>query len=125
MNLDFLPFGLWGVVLAGAISLVVGGLLFGAVHAWGCRHGWLPAREIGWTWLVTMLVTASADIWHLFYMGIVPMQSPVVIQRVLSAIHDPDNLGVRVVCEFIGASAGVMLGWLLWTGGGRKRRPQG
>ena len=49
-------------------------------------------------------------------MGIVPMQSPVTIRRILADIHDPDFLGMRVVCEIIGALLGSVLGWLLWTG---------
>lgn len=116
MNLAFLPFGPMGVFLSALISLVAGVILLGLVHAWGRGHGWSHAGEIGWAWLLTMLVTASADTWHLLYLGAVPMQSPVTIERVLATIHDPDSLGTRVVCEFIGASAGVMLGWLLWTG---------
>lgn len=122
MNLAFLPFGPWGVVFAALISLVAGVLMLGLVHAWGRRHNWTHAGEIGWAWLATMLVTASADTWHLLYMGIVPLQSPATIARILAPIHDPDTLGVRVVCEFIGASAGVMLGWLLWAGAWRHAR---
>jgi hypothetical protein len=125
MNLAFLPFGVWVVVFAALISLVVGALLLGLAHAWGSRHGWTHSAEVGWTWLLTMLVTASADTWHLLYLGIVPLQSPVTIARVLAPIHDPDTLGVRVVCEFVGASAGVMLGWLVWTGSWRHNRTGG
>lgn len=116
MNLFFLPFGPLGVLLAALFSLLAGVLLTGLVHAWGRRHGWNHAREIAWAWLVAILITAGTDTWHLLYMGVVPMQSPVSIARVLAKIHDPDTLGVRVVCEFIGVSAGVMLGWLMWTG---------
>lgn len=122
MNLAFLPYGPWGVVCAAMISLVAGVLLFGLVHAWGKREGWSHALTIGWAWLATMLLTASVDVWHLLYLGIVPLESPVTIARVLAPIHDPDTLGVRVVCEFIGASAGVMLGWLAWTGAWRHAR---
>ncbi len=122
MNLAFLPYGPWGVVLAALISFVAGVLVLGPVHAWGRRHHWSHAAEIGWAWLATMLITASVDVWHLLYMGVVPMESPVTIARVLAPIHDPDTLGMRVVCEFIGASAGVMLGWLVWTGSWRKTR---
>ncbi len=116
MNLAFLPFGPWGVVLAAVISTVVGMLLIGLTRLWGRRHGWTHAHEIAWAWLITVIVTAGVDSWHLLYMGVTPMQSPVTIARVLSAIHDPDTLGVRVVCEFIGACVGVILGWLLWSG---------
>ncbi|HEX7342525.1 MAG TPA: hypothetical protein VF269_09670 [Rhodanobacteraceae bacterium] len=122
MNLSFLPLGPLGVLCAALISLVVGFVLLGLVHAWGSRHRWSHAAEIGWAWLATMLASASVDIWHLFYMGMVPLESPVIIARVLAPIHDPATLGVRVVCEFIGAAAGVMLGWLAWTGAWGKYR---
>lgn len=122
MNLAFLPYGTWGVVCAALISLVAGVLLLGVVHVLGKRQHWSHAAEIGWAWLATMVLTAGADTWHLLYLGIVPLESPVTIARVLAPIHDPDTLGVRVVCEFIGASAGVMLGWLLWTGAWRHVR---
>ncbi|HET7269104.1 MAG TPA: hypothetical protein VFJ15_13450 [Oleiagrimonas sp.] len=125
MNLSFLPFGPLGVLLAALISLVAGVLALGLFHAWGRRHHWTHAGEIGWAWLVTMAATASIDVWHLLHLGMVPMQSPVVIARVLDTIHDPEMLGTRVVCEFIGAAAGVMLGWLVWTGAWRaSRRPE-
>src|SRR5690625_49241 len=119
MNLPFLPFGPLGVLFAALISLVVGVLALGLFHAWGQRRGWTHAAEIGWAWLATMAATASIDTWNLLHLGVVPMQSPVVIQRMLDAIHDPATLGTRVVCEFIGTAAGVMLGWLIWTGAWR------
>ncbi|HET6588361.1 MAG TPA: hypothetical protein VFG67_11410 [Oleiagrimonas sp.] len=122
MNLSFLPFGTLGVLFSALISLVAGVLLLGLVHVLGKRQHWSHAAEIGWAWLATMVLTAGADTWHLLYLGIVPLESPVTIARVLAPIHDPDTLGVRVVCEFIGASAGVMLGWLLWTGAWRHLR---
>ncbi len=122
MNLPFLPFGPWGVVCAALISLVAGILLLGLTHAWGRRNGWSQGGEIGRAWLATVVLTAGVDTWHLLYMGIVPLESPVVIARVLAPIHDPDTLGMRVVCEFIGACAGVMLGWLVWTGSWRHAR---
>ena len=39
------------------------------------------------------------------------IESPFVIERTLGDIHDPAYLGTRVVFEFCGAVAGVMLGW--------------
>lgn len=125
MNLSFLPLGPLGVLLAALISLVVGVLALGVLHAWGRRHRWTHAGEIGWAWLVTMALTASIDAWHLLHLGMVPMQSPATIACVLETIHDPGMLGTRVVCEFIGAAAGVMLGWLLWTGAWRATHQAG
>jgi hypothetical protein len=41
------------------------------------------------------------------------LESPFVIERTLGEIYDPAFLGTRVVFEFCGAVAGVMLGWYL------------
>lgn len=105
-----------GALAAGAFSLLVGALLLGLVHLFGRRHAWSHAQEIGWAFIATLLASASEDSWNLMYMGIVPMQSPATIGRILADIHDPDYLGIRVVCEIIGAMLGVMLGWAVWTG---------
>ncbi|HEX7339431.1 MAG TPA: hypothetical protein VF271_05800 [Rhodanobacteraceae bacterium] len=120
MNFAFLPYGPLGVALDALISLAAGIILFGPFHWWGRREHWSHARTIGWTWVATMLATASIDSWNLFYMGVVSMQSPVTAARVIDSIHDADTLGMRVTCEFIGACAGVMIGWLLWTRAWRK-----
>lgn len=116
MNFGFLHLGIAGALEAGAISLLVGVVLHGLAHALGRRNGRSHAGEIGWSFVATLLASASVDMWNLLYMGIVPLDSPVVIRRILSTIHDPDTLGVRVICEIAGAALGVMLGWLLWTG---------
>ncbi|MDA3912679.1 hypothetical protein [Oleiagrimonas sp.] len=122
MNLSFLGMGMVGVWEAALIALVAGLVLYGLLHALiGKRAEWTAAREIGWAFLATLVTACGADLWHLVYMGIVPMESPVTIQRILSGIHDPDYLGTRVVFEIVAASFGVMLGWLLfgWRPGGR------
>jgi hypothetical protein len=122
MNFGFLHFGMAGALEAGAISLLVGVALHGLLHAIGRRNDWSHASEIGWAFVATLLASASVDMWNLLYMGIVPLDSPVTVRRILSTIHDPDTLGVRVVCEIAGAALGVMLGWLLWTGAWRAHR---
>jgi hypothetical protein len=122
MNFGFLHFGMAGALEAGAISLLVGVALHGLLHAIGRRNGWSHAGEIGWAFVATLLASASVDMWNLLYKGIVPLDSPVTVRRILSTIHDPDTLGVRVVCEIAGAALGVMLGWLLWTGAWRAHR---
>jgi hypothetical protein len=122
MNLDILDMGMTGVWEAALIALLAGFVLYALLHGLiGRRAGWSPAREIGWAFLATLAIACGADIWNLVYMGIVPMESPVTIRRVLSGIHDPDYLGTRVVFEIVAASFGVMLGWLLfgWRPGGR------
>lgn len=121
MNLGFLPIGMAGVFLAGIIALVVGIILYSLIEL-GWRQPLSHGGKIAWAWLFAVILGAGLDTWHLLYIGVTPMQSPVTIARVLSRIHDPDHLGIRVIGEFAGASAGVMLGWLLWSGHWRRPR---
>lgn len=108
--------GMPGAFAAGLLSLLAGLILYWPVHAMGRQLGWTPAGNIARTFLLTALATASVDIWNLFYLGIVPMQSPVTLARVLATIHDPDYLGKRVVLEITGAALGAVVGWLIGSG---------
>jgi hypothetical protein len=125
MGLGFLSTGWAGVWQAGAIALVVGALLSLLAHACAPRLGWRQGSAIGVALLSTFVLAAGVDTWHLFYIAIVRLESPFVIQRTLNAIHDPGTLGLRVLFEFAGGVAGVMLGWYLAThlprGSGRRR----
>lgn len=124
MNLDFLHMGMAGVLEAALIALLVGVVAQTLVRlVLSRRLGWSHAHEIGWAYLVALLAGCGVDLWHLFYMFIVPMQSPVSIQRVLSDIHDPDYLSTRVFAEMVAAGLGVLLGWWLSGGHGRRRTP--
>ncbi len=121
MNLDVLGMGMAGVWEAAALALLVGVLAQLLVHALLTRRmGWTHGHEIGWACLLALVVGCGADLWHLFYMFIVPMQSPVSIRRVLSGIHDPDFLSTRVFAEVTAAITGVLLGW--WACAVRARR---
>jgi len=106
-----LSFGMPGVLEAAAIALAVGLVVALIAHGIGRASGWKPGTEIGVALVVTLVVAAGVDAWDLFYLSIVRLESPYVIMRTLEAIHDPDFLGTRVVFEFAGAVAGVMLGW--------------
>lgn len=122
MNLTFLGYGMPGVLEAGLIALVVGLVVYGLVHGLLRRRlHWSDAHEIGWSWLVAVAIGAGADTWQLFYMSVIPLQSPVTIRRVLAGIHDPDYLSIRVFTEVAAVSLGVMLGW--WIA--RLRRARG
>lgn len=114
MNLSFLGYGMTGVAEAALIALLAGLVAQLLVHRllWR-RMRWSDAHEIGWSWLLGVAAGAGADTWQLFYMSVIPMQSPVTIRRVLAGIHDPDFLGMRVFAEMAGVSLGVMLGWWL------------
>lgn len=121
MNLSFLDMGMLGAFEAGGLALLIGFLAHGLWHAFGRREGWSHAKEIGWAYLTALVIGAGADLWHLLYLGIVPLDAVVSIQRSLAGIHDPDYLSERVFIEIVAAGLGVMLGWLVWTDVLRRR----
>ncbi len=53
--------------------------------------------------------------WHLVYTSVVRLESPLYARVALAKIHDPNELGSRVVLEVAGAIAGVLLGWRLFS----------
>ncbi|MEZ0469928.1 hypothetical protein [Luteimonas salinilitoris] len=111
MNLP-LHLGWLGALEAGLIALAIGVLLYGVFHALGERFGWNPGHAIGWACLSATAVAAGIDIWNLFYLGVVRLESPVYARIALSKIHDADGLGTRVVMEILGALTGVALAWM-------------
>ena len=113
MGFMWLSPGITGAFEAGAIAFLVGTFLCAVGHLVGARIGWQAGTAIGVALLVTLVVAAGVDSWDLFYLSIVRMESPMVIERTLSEINDPGSLGLRVVFEFTGAVFGVMLGWYL------------
>lgn len=116
MNLP-LHLGWLGVLEATLIAFVAGVLCFAFWH-WLCRRtGWGEARAIGWACVSAIVIAAGIDSWNLFYLGVAKLESPVYARIALAKIHDPDFLGTRVVLEWTGALAGVVLGWIL-------RRPE-
>lgn len=121
MGLHVLSTGWAGVWQACAIAAVVGVLLSLLAHALSPRFGWRQGSAIGVALLCTLVLGAGVDAWHLFYLAIVRLESPFVIQRTLGAIHDPGTLGLRVLFEFAGGVTGVMLGWYLATHGPHRR----
>jgi hypothetical protein len=113
MGLHLLSSGWPGVWQAATIALLAGVALSLLAHACAPRFGWRQGSAIGVALLGTLLLAAGVDTWHLFYLAIVRLESPFVIQRTLGAIHDPGMLGPRVLFEFAGGFSGVMLGWYL------------
>jgi len=111
MNLP-LHLGWPGALEAGAIALLAGLLAYGVFHVLGARLRWTPGHAIGWSSLVAVAAAAGVDLWNLFYIGVVKLESPVYARIVLSRIHDADNLGTRVVMEILGALAGVAIAWM-------------
>lgn len=118
MNLP-LHFGLLGSLEAGAIALLAGLLVFCGWRWLGLRGRMSQGQIIGWACLIAVAVGAGVDIWNLFYTSIVRLESPLYARLALEYIHDPDQLGGRVVLEVVGALSGVGLGWWLFS-----REPQ-
>lgn len=113
MGFSWLSPGVAGALEAGAIALLTGALLCALCHHLGRRVGWKQGTEIGVAFVATLFVGAGIDAWDLFHLSLVRLESPFVIERMLGDIYDPAFLGTRVVFEFCGAVAGVMIGWYL------------
>ena len=113
MGFSWLSTGVAGALEAGAIALLIGAILCAFCHHLGRRVGWKQGTEIGVALVATLFIAAGIDAWDLFHLSIIRLESPFVIERTLGEIYDPAFLGTRVVFEFCGAVAGVMLGWYL------------
>lgn len=117
---SWMGYGLMGGLEAGGISAVVALLLYLIVHAFGRRNGWTPLREITVAFLLSILLTASGDMWDLFYFNYARMDSIAFLKARLAQVHDPDNIGLRVFWEMLGAFVGATLGWILRGGDWRR-----
>ncbi|HEX5124861.1 MAG TPA: hypothetical protein VFV97_16580 [Rhodanobacteraceae bacterium] len=122
MGFSWLSTGITGALEAGLIALAIGALLCALCHHLGRRAGWKQGTEIGVAFIATLFIAAGADAWDLFHLSIVRMESPFVIAETLADIYDPAYLGTRVVFEFCGAIAGVMIGWYVAAVALRGRR---
>ncbi len=110
MNL-VLHYGLLGSLEAALIALVIGFVVY-ALWWQVCRRAGLShGHAVGWACLAAVAISSGVDSWNLFYLGMVRLESPLYARLALAAIHDPDQLGTRVVLEVIGALIGVGLGW--------------
>lgn len=114
MNLP-LHFGLLGALEAGAIALLIGLLVYAVWHWIAARAGLHHSHAIGWSCVMAVVIGAGIDGWHLFYLGVVKLESPVYARLALQKIHDPDSLGARVALEAIGAAVGVVLSRLAFS----------
>lgn len=110
MNLE-LHYGLPGSLEAALIALAVGFVVFALWWQVCRRSGLSHGHAIGWACLAAVAIGAGVDAWNLFYLGMVRLESPLYARLALAAIHDPDQLGTRVVLEVLGALVGVGLGW--------------
>lgn len=110
---SWMGYGIVGGLQAGAISALAGLLLFVAFYWLGRRNGWSYGPQVGWSFLLTMLLTASGDLSDLFYFSYARLQSLQLLRAKLAQVHDPDGMGLRVLCEFVGCVLGIYVGWLL------------
>ena len=114
MNLP-LHVGLLGTLEAGLIALFVGLLVYALWHRLCRWAGWTDGHAIGWACVMAVEASAGIDAWNLFYMGMMRLESPLYARLFLAGIHDPNELGSRVVLEVAAAIGGVALGWLLFS----------
>ncbi len=108
--------GIVGGIEAGVISALAGLLLFLLFHWLGRRHSWSYAPQIGWSFLLACLLTVSGDLWDMFYFNYANLQSVSLLKVELADVHDPQNLGLRVLCELLGVALGIYVGWVLSGG---------
>ena len=118
-NQDWMGYGFVGGIEAGVISALAGLLLFGVFHWLGRRNGWSLGPQVGWSLLLATMLTASGDLSDLFYFNYAPLQSVPLLKLKLAQVHDPDSIGLRVVCELLGIALGIYVGWLLCSRNGR------
>lgn len=108
----WMEYGLPGALEAGAIAAAAGFLVFALLRWVGRRNGWGVGMELSWSYVVAMALAGGQDLWNLFYFNYGRLQSVQLLRVKLAAVHDFDNLGQRVLFEFLGAGIGVYLGWL-------------
>lgn len=114
MNLP-LHLGLLGIIEAGLIAFAVGALAW-LVWRWLARRFALSdGQAIGWALLSATVIAAGLDAWNMLYLGAMKLESPLYARLALAGIHDPESLGGRVVCEALGAWAGVIAAWLVFN----------
>ncbi|WP_369942616.1 hypothetical protein [Xanthomonas medicagonis] len=124
MNLS-LHFGLLGSLEAGLIALAVGFLIYAVWHRLCRGLQWSDGHALGWACLIAVAVSAGIDCWNLFYTSIVRLESPLYARLALASIHDPNELGTRVVLEVAGALAGVAIGWVVFSSRSSEKSGEG
>lgn len=123
---SWMGFGFVGGFESGLISAAAGALMFVLFHRIGRRNHWGYGPQIGWSFLVACVLTASGDLWDLLYFNYsAGLQSMSLLRAKLAEVHDPDSMGLRVVCELLGVVAGIYIGWVLCGGHRRSGDPHG
>lgn len=112
---SWMGYGVIGGLEAGAIAVAAGLVIFGLIRLFGRTQGWSLGLEVSWAYVLGMLLAGGGDLWNLFYFNYGRLQSLQLLRARLAEVHDPDNIGLRVLFEFVGAGVGVLLGWLLFV----------
>jgi hypothetical protein len=118
---SWMGYGIVGGLQAGAIAAAIAFFVLLLLHWLTRKQPWNLGRELGVAYLLSLLPSAGGDLWNLFYFNYANLQSPVFLGVALADVHDPDNIGMRVLCEFLGVAVGLLLAWLvlLWCGRSR------
>ena len=119
MNLP-LHFGFLGALEAGLIAFVIAILVYAGWQAICRALDWPIGHAIGWSCVIALAIGTGVDSWKLFSLGMMKLESPLYARLALQSIHDPDGLGARVMCEWVGALSGVVIGWQLFSRGHSK-----
>jgi uncharacterized protein YfiM (DUF2279 family) len=117
---SWMGYGLVGGLQAGGISALAGFVLFIVVRAFGRRNGWSPIRQWSIAFMLALALTASGDMWDLFYFNYGQVQSIKLLKAKMAQLHDPDNIGQRVFWELTGAAVGTFAAWLMVDKGWRQ-----
>lgn len=121
-NQSWMGYGIVGGLQAGLISALAALLLFVLFHALGRRNGWGGGLQIGWSFVAASVLTVSGDAWNLLYFGYARLQSLQLLKAKLALVHDPDSIGLRVLCELLGVALGIAIGWAVCHRGWSPRR---
>jgi len=123
-NQSWMGYGFVGGLQAGAIAAAIGFLVLLLMHWVVRKQGWSHGQELSVAYLLSLLPSASGDVLDLVYFNYAQLQSLDLLRAKLAEVHDPDDIGTRVLCELLGAGVGVFAAWLLiiWRAHARKDR---
>ncbi len=110
---SWMGYGIVGGMQAGAISFGVAFALLWLLRWLSRQQPWSHARLLAVSCLLALVPTATGDLWDLLYFNYAGLQSPLLLRAKLAGVHDPDSIGLRVLCECLGALTGSIVAWLL------------